>query len=330
MTPWSGHPLVPAAREKHGLKFLLLADLHFGSSFDAWGDQAEAARCELDRGWTEAVDLVTGPEEGLDGMLLAGGLFHTPDPDPSVLEKVSQGLERMARSGKKVVALPGIYDGLASPRSVYRRHRWPNGITVVDWCRPRIVSIDVSGEPLHLLTFAPLPGDDPNPGYPGSFPEKGFRAGLFHTVTRSESPLASWGPKLAPDQLGGLGLQLVVMGGDVHFREALWSGTVVVSPGALVPGRPRDLEAGAWTFVTLSAQGVKVERRLRALGLEPEPIVGVPSATASVQTGREGLRGAFLRVYENRRLEPNDRDLLDAALKYGLAELDRVEVPHVD
>jgi hypothetical protein len=312
------------------VKFLLLADLHFGSSFEAWGDQAEAARTDLWRAWSEAVDLVTRADEGLDGMLLAGGLFHSPNPDPAVLEPVSQGFERLIRSGKKVVALPGIYDGLASPKSIYRRHGWPDGILVVDWCRPRIVSLDVAGEALHLLTFAPLPGSDPNPGYPASFPANGFRAGLFHTVTRSESPLVAWGSRLLPDQLSGLGLQLVVMGGDVHFREALWSGTVVVSPGALVPARPRDLEESAWTLVTLSPEGVKVERRMRSLNLNAEPKMSAASPEVSVNGRREGLRGAFLRVYENRRTEAPDRELLDAALKYGLNELDRVETHHVD
>jgi hypothetical protein len=330
MTPWSGQPPCPSWRERHGVKFLLLADLHFGSSFAAWADQADAARHELLRAWNEAVDLVVSANEGLDGVLIAGGLFHTPDPDPSVLSHVTQGLERLARSGKKVVVLPGIYDGLASPKTVYRRNGWPNGITVVDWCQPRIMSMDISGQPLHLMTFAPLPGGNPNPGYPAAFPDGGVRVGLFHTVTRSESPLASWGPRLVPEQLSGLGLQLVVMGGDVHFREALWSGTVVVSPGSLVPGRPRDAEESAWTLVTLSPEGVRVERRLRSLTLNAEPMVTAPLAEPSPQGGREGLRSAFLRVYENRRMEAYDRELLDAALKYGLRELDRVETPHVD
>jgi hypothetical protein len=313
-----------------GVKFLLLADLHFGSSFEAWGDQAEAARADLLRAWSEAVELVTSAEEGLDGMLLAGGLFHSPNPDPAVLEPVTQGIERIAQAGKKVVILPGIYDGLGSPKSIYRRYRWPNGVTVVDWSRPRILSLDVSREALHLLTFAPLPGNDPNPGYPASFPEGGFRAGLFHSVTRPESPLAAWGPRLIPDQLGGLGLQLVVMGGDVHFREALWSGTVMVSPGALVPGRPCDLAESAWTLVTLSPEGVRVERRIRSLTVNAEPMVAARATNVCVNGRREGLRGAFLRVYENRRMEAYDRELLDAALKYGLEELNRVETHHVD
>jgi len=311
------------------VKFLVLADLHFGASFAAWEGQAEAARSELERAWNEAVDLVISSGEGLDGMLVAGGLFHTPDPDASVVSVVTQGLERLANSGKAVLILPGIYDGLASPKSFYRRHGWPHGITVVDWCHPRIVSIEISGQPLHVMTFAPLPGGDPNPGYPEAFPEGGVRVGVFHTVTRSESPLASWGPRLIPDQLSGLGLQLVVMGGDVHFREALWSGTVVVSPGSLVPARPRDVEESAWTLVTLSSDGVRVERRLRSLNLNTEPMVTAATAV-SPQVRREGLRGAFLRVYENRRMEAYDRELLDAALKYGLQELDRVETPHVD
>jgi hypothetical protein len=127
-----------------------------------------------------------------------------------------------------------------------------------------------------------------------------------------------------------LGLQLVVMGGDVHFREALWSGTLVVSPGSLVAGRPRDVEDSAWTLVTLSSEGVRVERRLRTLSLNSAPMAVVSNPVAPGEGRREGLRGAFLRVYENRRMEAYDRELLDAALKYGLQELDRVETPHVD
>jgi Calcineurin-like phosphoesterase len=312
------------------VKFLLLADLHLGSPLDAWRDQAEIARHELLRAWNEALDLVTSGDEGIDGMLLAGDLFHTPEPEASVLDSVSRGLERVVRSGKTVVAVPGIYDGLASPRSVYRRHAWPKGITVVDWCHPRVISIEISGETLHLVTFAPLPGDDPRPGFPDALPPSGFRAGLFHAVPRSESPLADWGPSLAPEYLGDLGLQLVVVGGDVRFREALWSGTVIVSPGALVPSRPGDMEESAWTLVTLASEGVNVERRLRTLALDPDCLGPAPRAAAAIQAHREGLRGAFLRVYENRKMEAGDRALLEAALRYGLEELERGEAPHVD
>jgi calcineurin-like phosphoesterase family protein len=315
------------------VKLLLIADLHLGSQHRAWGAQAEAARRELARAWEEAVDLVVSPEEAIDGVLVAGDLFHTPEPEPAVLEPVSRGLERLAAAGKHAVLLPGIYDGLASPRSLYRRHTWPDSVTVVDWCRPRVVSLRLGGETLHLSTFAPIPSSGPvaYAPLPGSFPAGGYRVGLFHAVTRSESPLAPWGPRLSPEQLSDLGLQLVVLGGDLHFREALWSGTVMVTPGALVPSRPRDAEDSAWTLATLSASGIKIERRLRTLGLTPEPGNAAFGAAAGAQTRPAGgLRGAFLRIYENRREESGDRELLEAALRYGLEELDRLEAPRVD
>ncbi|HET9235267.1 MAG TPA: hypothetical protein VFP10_14120, partial [Candidatus Eisenbacteria bacterium] len=70
------------------MKLLLLADLHFGARFEAWTDQAEAARHELARAWTETVDLVTSPGEAIEGVWVAGDLFHSPEPDVSVLETV--------------------------------------------------------------------------------------------------------------------------------------------------------------------------------------------------------------------------------------------------
>lgn len=309
------------------MKLLLLADLHFGTQFEAWTDQAEAARRELVRAWTETVDLVTSPVEAIDGVWVGGDLFHSPEPDVSVLETVFQGLDRMAQAGKKIVVIPGIYDGIVSPRSVYRHRVWPSGVTVVDWCRPRVLDLDLRGEALHLLTFAPLPRALDLPASI-SFPETGVRAGLFHAVTRTESPLAAWGPRLAIQELGGLGLKLAVIGGDVHFREALWSNTVVVSPGCLVPLRPRDAETSAWTLAEISSSGVTIERRPRQLELVFAPPASPMSEGEKGRAG--GLRGAFLRVYESRKLESSDRELLEAAVRYGLQELDRLEIPRVD
>jgi len=315
------------------VKFLLIADLHLGSRLDAWGDQADAARRELDRAWEEAVQLVTSPEEAIDGMLVAGDLFHSPEPETSVVERVTRGLERLVSSKKHVVLLPGIYDGLASPRSIYRRQAWPRGITVVDWCRPRVLSGEVGSKTLHLCTFAPLPPADSAPAawLPEPLPPNGFRVGLFHAVTRAESPLAPWGPKLAPERLDELGLHLLIVGGDLHFREALWSATVMVSPGSLVPLRPRESEESAWTLATLSDAGVVIERRPRVLALDPgrnDPASILPGPLGARSSG--GLRGAFLRIYENRREASGDRELLEAALRYGLEELDRLEAPRVD
>ena len=309
------------------MKLLLLADLHFGARFEAWTDQAEAARRELVRAWTETADLVTSPAEAIDGVWVGGDLFHSPEPDASVIETVFQGLERMALAGKKVVVIPGIYDGLVSPRSIYRQRVWPSGVTVVDWCRPRVLDLEISGEAVHLVTFAPLPGAETLPSSI-PFPETGVRAGLFHAVTRTESPLASWGPRLAIQELGGMGLNLAVIGGDVHFREAHWSNTLVVSPGCLVPLRPRDAEPSAWTLAEITSSGVTIERRPRELGLTLVP--PKPPISESEKGRAGGLRGAFLRVYENRKLESSDRELLEAAVRFGLEELDRLETPRVD
>jgi hypothetical protein len=235
------------------------------------------------------------------------------------------------------VLLPGIYDGLASPQSVYHRKTWPAGVLVIDWSRPRIATICRGKETLLLYTFAPLPldGQPPFPAQVGTA-ESGseYRVGLFHAAPCADSPLGSWGCRPDPDVLADLGLHLLVMGGDHRGREAMWGRTRLLSPGSPVPLRPQDHDEPAWTMVTLSGGEVVLERRPRPSPLDPVREIAV-DATADGgltpdRTPAIGLRAALLRVYEERLETGEDRTLLAAALRYGLEKIDRPEACHVD
>ena len=323
------------------MKLLVLADLHLGASLAAWGSQAAAARDDLARAWDEAVELALDARDGIDGLLVAGDLFDAPEPPAEILDAVDRGLGRLVSAGKQVVLLPGIYDGLVSPRSVYHRKSWPSGVLVVDWSRPRIATIRRGEETLLLFTFAPLPlAGQPPFAPPERKPEDGaeYRVGLFHAVPGAESPLVSWGCRPDPDALAELCLDLLVMGGDHRGREAIWGRTRVLSPGSPVPLRPQDHEETAWTVVTLSGRNVVLERRPRGSTLDPaREIPAGESARGSARgsAGQDrppvgGLRAALLRVYEERLGTGEDRALLESALRYGLEKIDRPEACHVD
>jgi len=319
------------------VKFLVLADLHLGASLAAWGSQAAAARADLARAWDEAVELTLDPQEGVDGLLVAGDLFDCPEPPREIQDAVDRGLLRLVSSGKQVVLLPGIYDGLASPQSVYHRKTWPAGVLVIDWSRPRIAPIRRGDETLLLYTFAPLPlaGPPPFPPPAGAAESGGeYRVGMFHAVPGADSPLGSWGCRPDPEVLADLRLHLLVMGGDHRGREAMWGRTRLVSPGSPVPLRPQDHDETAWTLVTLSGGEVVLERRLRPSPLDPAREIKVEAtAESGLNPDRipaAGLRAVLLRVYEERLESGEDRTLLAAALRYGLEKIDRPEACHVD
>ena len=109
-------------------RILHLADLHLGETHDYLGPSADARRAEADGVLRRITDLVLAPDSPVGGVVIAGDLFETHDPAPSLVEAVLADLTRLRAENIRLLTVPGNHDEYSYPSSVYRRYgsRWPD------------------------------------------------------------------------------------------------------------------------------------------------------------------------------------------------------------
>jgi exonuclease SbcD len=267
------------------VRLLLLADLHLGARLLDWGDHASARRTELRRAWTEAVELALDPARRIDGVLVGGDLFDRPDPEPEWVDLVKEGVERLVGAGKPTVLLPGTYDGLSHPGSVYRNLVLPVNTAVVTWTEPRRLDLKMGGEFLHLTTWAHGPGAAPFD--PAEALRRGdgtgYHAALVHVSAAGSAAAgapAGWLPELPAAAVESSRLDLVVAGGEHTYRETLLGKTLAVVPGAPVGLHPGDWGDRYFVMADLGPEGVQLVQELR--DVSPVVEIRVDAADAGI------------------------------------------------
>jgi hypothetical protein len=331
MPVWSGAGASPG--DDDALKILAASNLHLGARLLAWGDEAATVRPLLEAAWDEVLRLILDPKEDLDALLVAGDLFDEPEPSPELQARVFEGLERLAAAGKAAVLVPGIYDAVTSPRSLYLRRPWPRGIHPVTWTAPRSLPIAGAEETLDVVSAIAVPGA----GFPdlaSLSPRSGRRVGLFPAGGKPPSILSTWAPDADREAAGDWDLDLLILGGGGEPTEEAWGSTRVLRPGSPVPLTPDASRDRGWSLITLAGGGIEIETRPRELPpLPPRPQPAPRSEPAADDGSRAGVRGAFVDALVSRRRRAGsdaERDLLDRALAEGLKGFERAEAAHVD
>jgi len=110
-------------------RILHLADLHLGAEVDRRLSELSPERASVLREAREGLldrlaDWVTAPESAIGLVIIAGDLFHRPNPDEETVRRTRLALARMAAC-VPVVTVPGNHDEYSYPDCVYRKDDWP-------------------------------------------------------------------------------------------------------------------------------------------------------------------------------------------------------------
>jgi DNA repair protein SbcD/Mre11 len=140
-------------------RILHLADLHLGDTHGYLGPLAAARQAEADDLLRRIADTVLSPDSSVGGVIIAGDLFDTWDPAPSLIESVLRDLRRLTEAGVCLLTVPGNHDELSYPGCVYRREgpRWP-GVLVTEPEPVRVASWTLGGTPVDLYSMAFVEG----------------------------------------------------------------------------------------------------------------------------------------------------------------------------
>ena len=145
-------------------RILHLADLHLGETHDYLGPSADARRAEADGVLRRITDLVLAPDSPVGGVVIAGDLFETHDPAPSLVEAVLADLTRLRAGNIRLLTVPGNHDEYSYPSSVYRRYgsRWPDRL-VTNPAPEKVATWNLAGHECDLYAMAFIAGESRPP-----------------------------------------------------------------------------------------------------------------------------------------------------------------------
>lgn len=248
------------------MRLLHLADLHLGwAPRDLPVALAEARQTARDARLDEAVAVALA--ERVDAVLIVGDLFERFDPPAELVRQARAALERLVAGGIAVVTVPGNHDELTYPDSVYRREgdRWP-GVLVREPMPAHVTTFEAGGETLHVHALAYVGGVTTVRDALAQLPPRdapGRHVFLAHgTLVHAVDAVADERSLPLPRAaLAAAGYDYVALGHLHRPSEQRLGTSLALYPGCVGGKGFDDPGAEAWTLVSLTPQGVEVERR---------------------------------------------------------------------
>jgi len=219
------------------IRLLHLADLHLGPSFPSLGERAEERARDFLSAFLRAVDYAAGGEKPVDGVLIAGDLFDTHDPDDALVAHVEAAFEKLERAGLPVVIAPGTHDAPSYRRSVYRRLRLPDNVHLFLSPTlepgPRITARGESAQTYGIAYDAAVCERPLGEFRPSGLAD--YHVGVLHAALE-ESP--TWKRRsndlpLNRTEIAASGLHYLALGHYHNYAEVREGGAVAVYPGTL-------------------------------------------------------------------------------------------------
>jgi len=265
--------------KRDGPRLLHLADVHLGAGFPWLGERGPAHRRRIRQTFADA--LAKGAAEGVDLVLIAGGLFGSSRPHPELTDFVRAQLSRMAADGIETVIAAGEADGLDA-QGAYAGGALDglSGVTVLP-AAPKVIEYPA-------LDLA-VSGRSATKGKEVTDPFKGLTAGKGRTVGLvAADPRRSGGREALAKGAAALGFAYLALGGTHRTLDLGAEGVVAWYPGSL-DLQVRTEPPGAALLVELEREGARVRPlavargRVERLALEPAAYPTLEALTAQIE-----------------------------------------------
>lgn len=254
-------PHRPLERGQTMIRCLHLADLHLGWTPQFLGDnRIDARQKERDALLRKAVDYALNPASRIDLVLIAGDLFESHRPDPSLVEEVLRQLRRLERAGILTVTVPGNHDEISYHDSVYRLRSdsWPGSL--VRNPMPELVrSVDIRDVRVHIYSLA-YTGGLTRASELQELPrtsESGLHVGVFHGSLDWNAGDRSL--PIRSQALERAGYDYVALGHIHQHRETSVGRGLAVYPGAIEYKGFADPGVGYFTVAQLDGGRLTIE-----------------------------------------------------------------------
>lgn len=196
------------------IKLIHTSDLHLGTTFKGLGDKSKLHRIDCQNVFTNIIDLCI--KEKVDGLLFAGDLFDTPEPQKSLVKFVVNELKRLEDASIPVFISSGNHDPYKKG-SVWLEYKFPSNVLIFS-------SADLQGQEMDGFTIYGLAytndTKEPLKGFKADKSDN-FKVGLIHGSTTDinwdEEPEAGY-RRISKVDLDSSNLDYVALG---HFHDVL-------------------------------------------------------------------------------------------------------------
>jgi DNA repair exonuclease SbcCD nuclease subunit len=211
-------------------KILHCADLHLDSplrGLEADPDApADRIRGATRAAFTKLVDFALDQQVAM--VLIAGDLYDGDWQDWRTGQFLIRELERLTRTGIKIVAISGNHD---AESIITRKLRWPDGAKLLTTARAETVTFAELGLAVHGRGFSTKAVTESLlPSYPPPTPGM-LNFGLLHTCATGRPGHENYAP-CTPEQLAAQGYDYWALG-HIHTREILCRDPWIVFSGNL-------------------------------------------------------------------------------------------------
>ncbi len=217
------------------LKILHTADLHLGSKFPSLGAYEPERSKDFIQTFTKIVQLAL--DKSIHVFLIAGDLFDTPHPTPSLFGIVKAELERLIERQLSVVIIPGTHDNMMASDNIYLHPFFKKTILFKDPILTEPKHLHLEGENLYLYGMFYHP--DISQDYLENLkrrPLDGIHIGLLHGSIKGSPNWKIYEKDfpLSIEELWGLNLDYCALG---HYHNPIVYQKDGI-PRASYPGTP--------------------------------------------------------------------------------------------
>lgn len=243
------------------VRILQTGDVHLGKNFTRLGHAAAERQNELLTSFRRQVDFAVNEDNQIDAFVIAGDLFDTASPSPSLVGEVRGLFKRLAAAGVKVVMIPGTHDGYGYKDSVYKKHEFsPDAFVFTNQNPAAPLHLFINGEDFFFYGFAydPINSQDPM-NHVRRIEADGIHIGIFHcSVTdRSDIQIRKKDLPVSTDKLASYRFNYCAIGHYHNFKEVRDRYGNVVAAYAGSPEALKMTEAGDRYFLIVEFEDRK-------------------------------------------------------------------------
>src|SRR3989338_2591048 len=134
------------------LTLLHTADVHLGTRFPSLGDAAKKREKDFLETFSKIVHVAL--EKKVDALLIAGDLFDSPHPTPTVFGRVKAEFEKCVEAHIPIVLIPCTHDNIMASDTIYRHPFFEQTLLFKDPVLKEPKTLLIRQTPLYLYGMA--------------------------------------------------------------------------------------------------------------------------------------------------------------------------------
>lgn len=238
-----------------------IADVHLGAPSSYLGEKADLRKKDFENTFEKVITFCCDPSNRIDALIIAGDLFDTANPPPSLVAFVQKNMARLAGSGVSCLIVPGTHDAWGYNQCVYKTFHFSGAEVLSSPTLEKVVKV-FSKKKVFFYGMAYIPGLSTNP-FESFFPvrEEGIHIGIVHG-SLEQPPHWDRGQDLllSREDVICSNLDYLALGHCHAFQQRQFGKTLAVYPGSLEGDNFSEVGERFMVIVDFAVQPPRLEK----------------------------------------------------------------------